>query len=58
VPLGRDADGGCPFLGPSPEPITVGRASARSLNFSLGEFESEMKEIAEWFAEHPPGDVR
>jgi quercetin dioxygenase-like cupin family protein len=28
------------------------------LNFSPGEFESEMKGIAEWFAEHPPGDAR
>ena len=28
------------------------------LNFSPGEFEPEMKEIAEWFAVHPPGDAR
>jgi quercetin dioxygenase-like cupin family protein len=28
------------------------------LNFSPGEFEPEMKGIAEWFGEHPPGDAR
>ena len=28
------------------------------LNFSNGEFESEMPGIAEWFAENPPGDAR
>lgn len=26
------------------------------LNFSPGEFESSMPDIAAWFAEHPPGD--
>src|SRR5690606_19744780 len=28
------------------------------LNFTPGEFESEMPAIAEWFAEHPPGPAR
>jgi mannose-6-phosphate isomerase-like protein (cupin superfamily) len=28
------------------------------LNFTPGVFEPEMKGIAEWFAEHPPGNAR
>jgi hypothetical protein len=28
------------------------------LNFSPGVFEPEMKDIAQWFAEHPPGNAR
>lgn len=33
-------------------------APAGILNFSIpGDFEQDMPEIAEWFAEHPPGDA-
>jgi mannose-6-phosphate isomerase-like protein (cupin superfamily) len=33
-------------------------ARAGVLNFSSGVFEPEMAGIAQWFAEHPPGDAR
>lgn len=35
------------------------RSGARAgvLNFTNGEFETEMPGIAEWFANHPPGDA-
>lgn len=35
------------------------RSDARAgvLNFTNGEFESAMPGIAEWFAQHPPGDA-
>lgn len=34
-----------------------GSVRAGALNFTNGAFEPEMKVIAAWFAEHPPGDV-
>jgi quercetin dioxygenase-like cupin family protein len=36
------------------------RSDARAgiLNFTPGVFEPEMPAIAEWFAEHPPGNAR
>jgi quercetin dioxygenase-like cupin family protein len=35
-----------------------GSTRAGALNFSNGVFEPEMPAIAEYFAEHPPGDAR
>jgi quercetin dioxygenase-like cupin family protein len=39
------------FENRSPKPATL-------LNFYPGEFEPDMKDIAAWFREHPPGDTR
>ena len=35
-----------------------GSVRAGVLNFSNGEFESEMPGISDWFREHPPGEAR